>query len=560
MSVSGRRKRLCVAGVAVAAVVGVLASCSSTGTNAAGPTTTAGAGSGDGPASVSQRIFGPEDTTEVTPGGRLVMGVEAETEAMDTGRVPLAASGYFLASAVFDSLATLDKDGKPVPFLAKSIESSNDAKTWTITLPTDVTFHNGDVMTSEDVKDVFEFYKASAITSAFFRTVSSIDAPTPDTVVVRLSESWVAFPVMLTTQVGYVMHPSMIDDPELAYTPIGTGPFKFESHEPNVSWSLNKNPDYWRKDAQGRQLPYLDGLEIRARVDEDTRLKEFDQGDLDLIHTVKPLQVLALREMTDIKRVEYSDGEKDFLTINTEEAPFDDVDARRAMAFAIDTEKWRSEITKGVKEPLASPFGPTQPGGKADSGYPMYDPTEAKKLVAAYEAKHGKPLEFEYIAGDDPSDSSEAQLLASMLTEVGMKVTINALPQAQLIAHVVTGTYQVSMWRNFGMPDPDADTIWWRSESVLPRGGVSLNTARFKDKEIDSSIDKALAATTPEDREAAYAAIAKRMGAEVPYVWLGRVVWNLAANPRVNGIYPAANGSIQTLGEKSWMSELWLQR
>lgn len=535
--------------------------CSSTGTTATATSTTAAPGAAEGgPVASSDRISGPADKTEVTPGGRLVMGVEAETEAMDTGRVPLAASGYFLASAVFDSLATLDADGKPVPFLATAIEPSNDSKTWTITLPSGVKFHNGDVLDSTAVKAVLEFYKGSAITSAFLRTVESIDAPKPDTVVVQLSEPWVAFPVALTTQVGYIMHPSMIDDPQLAFTPIGTGPFKYDKHTLNEFWSVSRNTDYWRKDAQGRQLPYLDGIDFRVRVDEDTRIKEFQGGDLDMIHTVKPFQVLALREQKDIKRVEYSDGEKDFLTINTEDAPFDDITARRAVAYAIDTERWRQEITKGVKPAISSPFGPTQPGGKADSGYPSFDLAKAKDLVAQYEKDKGKPLEFEYISGEDPSDRAEGQLLVSMLEDAGMKVTLVAKPQAQLIAHVVTGTYQISAWRNFGMPDPDADTIWWRSESILPRGGVSLNTARFADPEIDKAIDKALAAKSPEDREAAYASIAKRMGEQVPYVWLGRVVWNLAANERVNGIYPAANGSIQTLGEKSWMGELWLNR
>jgi len=533
-------------------VVGCASSTSST-----APTTTAVVSNATN--SLGGRTFGSADATEPQTGGNLVMGVEAETEAMDPARVPLAASGYFLASAVFDSLATLDKDAKPVPFLAKSIEPSDGAKTWTITLRDGVKFHNGDPLDAAAVKADLDFFQESAITSSFFRTVAAIEVKGALEVVVRLSEPWVAFPVALTTQIGYVMHPSMITDPELSKTPIGTGPFAYKDHKLNDSWKLEANRSYWRKDSAGRSLPYLDGIEFKVRVDEGTRISEFTKGEIDLIHTVKPAQVQALRKLPQYKRVEYADGEKDFLTLNTEKAPFNELAARRAMAYAVDVERWRTEVSAGVKPAVNSPFGPTQPGYSEDSGYPKYNLDEAKKLVKEYENKTGKPFEFEYISGDDPSDRAEGQLIVSMLKDAGMKVTIKALPQANLIAFVVTGTYQVSAWRNFGMPDPDADTVWWRSENVV-ESGVSLNTARFKDAEIDGAIDKALAATSPTDRDAAYRVVAKRMGEQVPYVWLGRVVWNLAAQDRVNGIYAAANGSIQTLGEKSWLGEVWIKK
>jgi ABC-type transport system substrate-binding protein len=488
------------------------------------------------------------------------MGVEAETEAMDPARVPLAASGYFVASSVFDSLVTLDGDGKPVPFLATSIEPSDGDRTWTIKLPKGVTFHNGDPLDAAAVKAGLDFYQKSAITSALLRTVTEVQAPDDQTVVVKLSEPWHTFPVVLTTQVGYVMHPSMIDDPQKAFAPIGTGPFAFDAHVLNESWKLKKNPGYWRKDDTGRALPYLDSIEFKAIPDETARIAALEAGDLDMIHTVKPDQVIALRQQPEYKRVEYAEGEKDFLTLNTDVEPFDDPVARRAVARSIDTERWRQEITKGVKQPVNSPFGPNQPGHSESSGYPTFDLGEAKRLVTEYQATHGKPLAFTYTSGEDPSDRQEAQLLASMMTDAGMQVTIKSLSQAQLIAHVVTGEYQVSIWRNFGMPDPDADTVWWRSESILPRGGVSLNTARFEDDQIDAAIDAALAAETPAERDAEYQKVARRMGEMVPYVWLGRVVWNLAADERVNGIGPAANGSLQTLGEKSWIGDLWIER
>lgn len=550
-----RRRGVSVVGTALVLAT-ALGACSSTDKDSATPpSSTVAAVAG----TIEERISGPADGTTPTPGGPLVMGVEADTEAMDPGRVPLAASGYFIASSVFDSLATLDENGKAVPFLATSIESSNDAKTWTVTIPKDVKYHNGDPLTPEAVAKVLNFYRESTITGSFFRTVTSIVPEGDDKIIIELSEAWVGFPVSLTTQVGYVMHPSMIDDTALAFTPIGTGPFVHDRRVPGESWSFRKNPEYWRKDAEGRSLPYLDEIDFLVRPDEQIRMTDLNEGRIDVMHTVKPEQVLKLRETTDFKRVEYADGEKDFLSLNTAKAPFDDVVARRALAFAIDSEKWREQIALGVKPSADSPFSPGQPGFGVENGYPQFDLNEAKKLASEYEAKHGNPIEFTMIAGDDPSDLAEAQLLVDMAAEAGMRVKIESLPQPNIIAKVVLGEYQVSVWRTFGMPDFDADVSWLRSESVV-EGGVSLNTARFADPAIDEALTDALAAKSPDERLAAYTTVSKRLGEEVPYVWLGRVVWNLAANARVNGIYPAANGSIQTLGEKSWMGDLWIQR
>ena len=52
----------------------------------------------------------------------------------------------------------------------------------------------------------------------------------------------------------------------------------------------------------------------------------------------------------------------------------------------------------------------------------------------------------------------------------------------------------------------------------------------------------------------------KGFAEDVPYIWLGRSLWVLAADPFVNGVYAAENGSLQTVGAKPWISDLWIGR
>jgi ABC-type transport system substrate-binding protein len=136
-------------------------------------------------------------------------------------------------------------------------------------------------------------------------------------------------------------------------------------------------------------------------------------------------------------------------------------------------------------------------------------------------------------------------------------VSVRALPQINLVASTATGSYEMSIFRNFSFPDPDVDTVFWRSTSVAPTG-VSLNFPRYQNPKVDEVIEKALASTDQTERNQLYQELSRIWAENLPYIWLARPVWILAANPRVNGIYPAKNGTIGTIGAKTWVATLWV--
>ena len=92
--------------------------------------------------------------------------MEAEPEGLDPIRYAFSSSAHFVASAVFDPLATLDADGNPVPYLAKAIDGSDNNQTWTITVPTGIQFHDGTPLTAQVVADDLNGYQTSAITQS----------------------------------------------------------------------------------------------------------------------------------------------------------------------------------------------------------------------------------------------------------------------------------------------------------------------------------------------------------------------------------------------------------
>lgn len=534
-------------GVAALAVVAVLlASCSSSKPteNVASSTTAAPSEN-----SVGAVRTGPADT-KPRSGGKVSYGILAEPEGLDPTRYAFSQDGHSVASAVFDPLATLDKDGNAIPYLATGFEPSADFKSWTIALPTGVTFHDDSPLNADAVIQDMEAYKSSAITGGTMNgIVSSITKKDDTHVTVNLKQAMRAFPLLLTTQVGYIPAPVMLNSTDLAKKPVGSGPFIFDSHVDGKSWSFKKNPNYRQKD-----LPHLDAIEFRPVPDDAERNKLLRDGDLDLINTISGPQILELRANPDLKIVENRHGDKAFLMMNTTTPPFNSLNARKAVAYATDSAKWRKDIHADVATPANSPFGPGQPGYLKDNGYPSYNLDEAKKAVAAYKSETGKDLEFSFLAVQDPQNAAVSQGFATQYGAAGMKVTVKQLPQINLLASVATGSYEMSQFRLWGAPNPDGETHFYSGASIVP--GISVNFPRYASPVVDEGIAEALSTPDAAKRTAAYERISKDLGANVPYIWLGQNDWVVAANARVNGIDGALNGSIATVGPKTWIQSL----
>ncbi len=538
-----RGLRLGVTAVLAASLLAGACKKSDDGGSATGPTTTV---------ATRPHTKGPADGAKAKDGGKLVMAIENDAEGLDPTRYAFAASGHFIASAVFDALATLDDNGKAVPYLASDIKGSDGNKTWTLTIPDGITFSDGDPLDADVVLQNFQAHQNSLITKAALVTVESIEKTSKNTVTVKLTKPWAAFPTLMMSQVGYVISPKMLANPDLNRTPIGSGPFVYDSRVDGDVWKFKKNPKYRQP---GK--PHLDAIEFRIVQDETKRVSMLSNGEADMIHSYKPDQVLALRA-GDYKLVDYAEGEEDFIVVNHARPPFDNLNARLAVAYATNTEGWRKEVTKDIEQPANSPFAPGQLGYEADNGYPKFDLAKAKEYVQKYEKETGKKLEFQFILIDNPEVLKDGQYFQKDWESLGMKVSIQSFKQIGLVAQTALGNFDLAIFRNFGFRDPDSDVVFWRSTSAAPMGQVALNFPRFKSDKVDAAIDKATAATSDSERDAAYKEISREFAAQIPYIWMGRPNWVLAATTRVNGIYTAANGSIQTLGAKTWLADLWI--
>jgi ABC-type transport system substrate-binding protein len=360
----------------------------------------------------SNPITGPPDGDQPTRGGVVSWGLEAEPDSMNSAFGQWASSGHFVASAVFDPIATIDENGEAVPYLAESLTPNDDFTEWTIALREGITFHDGTPVDADALLANLEAYRQSPITADALAPVTQLDRIDDRTVRLTADQRWATFPWIMTLQTGYVMAPAMVTDGSKSRSPIGSGPFVFKEWIDGESVTLERNPDYWRTDDQGEALPYLDGMAFAFIPDEPERLNQLTRGDLDAIIGYKADTILGLREAGDrFKVVENSAGEEDVLTLNTAFPPFDNINARLAVIHATDSAAVRDDVNKGVPGEATSPFAPGQLGYADDNGYPAYDPDLAREYLETYKQETGDDvLDFVYLNYGSTDDQAEAQL------------------------------------------------------------------------------------------------------------------------------------------------------
>ena len=163
-----------------------------------------------------------------------------------------------------------------------------DPQTFVFHLRDGVKFHNGDALTSEDVKFTFQRLVDPATRSpwvSIFSVIKAIDTPDPRTVVFRLANPFSPFLNYLATikYTAIVSREDVRQRGDLVKGGAGTGPFMLEDFRPNSLIRLKRNPYYYEPG-----LPYLDGLDFRIIPDEGSRMAALRAGSVQLTWLGRP--------------------------------------------------------------------------------------------------------------------------------------------------------------------------------------------------------------------------------------------------------------------------------
>ena len=274
-------------------------------------------------------------------GGRYRMGIGhgSTTDSFN----PATYENGFATNLVFthmNHLTEVNNDGGLIPELAASWEPSSDARTWTFKLRKGVEFHNGKTMDADDVLASINHHRGKDTKSGakgILNPIEAIKKDGNDTIVFSLKDGNADFP-FLVSDYHLAIFPSK-DDKIIWEGGIGTGPYKVEKYEPGVRAYLTKNKNYWK---EGRG--HFDEVEMLSIIDGNARQNALTTGEVDAIDRVDTKTVRLLARVKGVNIQEATGTLHYTFPMDTRVKPFDNVDVRLALKYAMD----RDDILKKV--------------------------------------------------------------------------------------------------------------------------------------------------------------------------------------------------------------------
>jgi ABC-type oligopeptide transport system substrate-binding subunit len=473
--------------------------------------------------------------------------IQHELSTLDPAMIDSEAEAE-VAHNIFDGLLKFDNNLNVIPDIAMSLPTiSPDGLTYTFKLRQDVTFSNGDKVTSKDV--LYSWNRAASMQGPFAMNLSAImgfehvstnqvsgapleallekkdpavtltglSAPDDYTVVIKLANAagWFAAAVAQPSVAGMIVDQKVIkgdfegwwNKPE---TLVGTGAFKMAAHTANQSLDFVALPDWW-----GRPKPTLSKVHVEVVADPDVALAKYETGMFDLYGYAS-----YSPPATDVVRIQANASEKGQLVLEVRNktyfVSFNMVsDARRpaggpftldqgkaahdmrlAFTLAIDRTKLAKDLCADVA--CIPAIGGVIPKGLlgylGDGSDPLaaYDPVKARTLLLAADPTGTKTKELTYTYDpENPFNEPTAKFLQSQwLANLGVSVKLQAVPHTRFITERLKGSYTLSRdgWAgDYNHPQDWFDNLWGKAAGCPD---VSC-TSGYETKAYDELLAKA---------------------------------------------------------------------
>jgi peptide/nickel transport system substrate-binding protein len=350
----------------------------------------------------------------------------------DPGEHPGIVTTMMIFYALHDALVKPMPGKAAAPSLAESWTQSPDGLVYEFVLRRGVVFHNGDVMTAEDVKFSFERYRGAAA-KLFKDKVAAVEVVDPQRIRFRLKEPWPDFMAFFgtpATGAGWVVpktYVQKVGDDGFKKAPVGAGPYKLVSFNPGVEMVLEAHDRYWRKPPQVKRLVF------RVVPDEATRLAMLKRGEADVAYSIRGALAEEVKRTPGLTLAPTLLPATFWIDFTTEQwnpkSPWHDRRVRQAASLAIDRQGINLAETLGFSK-VASSIIPSSYEYYWGPPPIPYDPAQSRRLLA----EAGYPNGFD--AGDltcDGSYTNVAEAVANYLKAVGIQTRVRPMERVAFL-------------------------------------------------------------------------------------------------------------------------------
>ena len=466
-------------------------------------------------------------------------------------------------SQVYESLVMRDKNFKLVPALAVSW-TQPDPKTWRFKLRPNVKFHGGESFSADDV--VFSIERALSPLSQLKSAVQGVaGARKIDELTVDLTMKE-PNPVLLNHLFNFrVMSkewaiknktesPQNYKDREDTFASRntnGTGPFKVTLRQPDIKTVLVANADWWNKNSPEKgNLTQVDLLPVKSNA---TRAAALLSGEVDFVLDPPPQDIARLKQNPNVKVIEGRDARVQYLAFDQSRSellysdvkgknPLKDVRVRQAIAHAIDIEAIREKVMRNLSVPIGTMVTPDVRGYSKDADKRLaFDRDKAKKLLA--EAGYPNGFAITLDCGNIQPAADICQALPPMLSQVGIRVTPNIIPQTNYFPKIQkfdTSKYLLS-WGT-----PTFDSLYTLQALLYTNGGESSgngdsNYGRYSNPKMDQLISQIRGENDLKKRDGLIREALLLVSAELPVIALHQPLVPWAMRKNVDAVFTPNN-------------------
>ncbi|MGY2046806.1 ABC transporter substrate-binding protein [Methylobacterium sp. JK268] len=350
----------------------------------------------------------------------LALGMTVEPPGLDPTVAAPVAIGQVVWQNVFEGLTRIDRDGAVRPQLARSWTISPDGRTYTFTLATGVTFHNGVPFDAAVAKASLDAIRAPGSVNpqkALYAAIADVAAPDPATLVVTLAQPAGTLLYGLGLPAAVILEPSSREGART--NPVGTGPFRFSAWRKGDRVELVRNPSYWDAERAAK----LDRVTFRFIGDAQAAVAALRAGDLDAFPLLPAPELYAGFQKDPAFTAKPGLTEMKVVAgMNNAETPFSDRRVRQALMMAVDRKLLIEGVASGFGAPIGSHYTPNDPGYRDLTGTLPYDPARAKALLK--EAGYPNGFSFALKAPQMAYAARSAEILQAFFAEIGVTMTI----------------------------------------------------------------------------------------------------------------------------------------
>ncbi|MFD1020204.1 ABC transporter substrate-binding protein [Thalassobacillus hwangdonensis] len=467
-------------------------------------------------------------------GDQLRLGISSDESTMNPYTYITGSPGLDLVSLMYDNLFQLDADNEPQPWLVKEYTVSEDGLNYDFVLHDNVTFHDGEALTTEDVAFTIQYfldYPKSRFTNPL-KSISNVEVASDTEISLTLEQAEPDFMIQPLSDLPILPEHiwSEIDNPDESDNNIGSGPYKMDGYKSGEFYRMTANEDYFKGEPTVKELVF-------PIIEDTTALfTALQSGEIDAMSaTVSPELVEQFENSSNVKLARGSGFSTTLLQMNAEKYPLSETEFRKAISYAIDEQELIDTVLLGYAE-VGSPgfIHPSSPVYNSDL-QSEHDIEKAKQLLADagfedtngdgfVEGKDGEEISLEMLVYSNSSIRIRtAEIIAEWLNDAGIQTSVRAMDMTT-VDSLVWPEFDVSKGRDFDL----AMWGWSSTMQLFPSRIVelfhsdpaigSVNIGGYSNEEFDQLAEKLQNTVDAEERKSILMDLQQLVAEEAPII------------------------------------------